>query len=101
MSVFINDPDFTLHAGDVLDLLDQLEDEARQRAESLEAASRLDPGFTEAHYPLTVSERRELKRLQHAMAAAPDADTFVALAKGRPVHPSRLRPEHASALRRR
>ncbi len=77
----------------IAELLDQLEHEARERAWSLE--SRMNPplpqGFTHEHYPLTVSEARELRRLKAAARAATDVDTFVALCKGYPVPESRLR----------
>lgn len=74
-------------------LLDELEIEARQRAITLEATNRLSAGFTDTHYALTVRERRELKRLKNCAALATDADTYVALCKGLPVHASRLAPE--------
>ncbi len=66
------------------DLLD-FEHEARQRAIGLEAAGKLSPGFVDEHYPLSPLEQAELRRLKAALELADDADTFVALAKGRPV----------------
>ncbi len=62
-------------------LLDDLEREARERSEGLEAQGRLPAGFTQKHYPLTTSEQRELRRLKTALLLAEDADTFVALAR--------------------
>jgi hypothetical protein len=70
--------------------LNELETAARARAWSLEAQGKLPNGFVKRHYPLTVHEQRELRRLKAAAAAATDVDTFVALCKGRPVPASRL-----------
>lgn len=70
-----------------------LEHQARARARTLEDANQLPQGFTEHHYPLTAGEQRELRRLKAALAAAVDADTFVALAKGEPVPANRLNQE--------
>ncbi len=61
------------------DLFDDLERDARQRSEGLEAQGRLPAGFTQKHYPLTASEQRELRRLKTALTLADSADTFVAL----------------------
>ena len=66
------------------DTLD-FEQEARQRAVGLEAIGKLPPGFVEQHYPLSPLEQHELRRLKAAMELADDVDTFVALAKGRPL----------------
>ncbi len=82
------------------DPFDDLERDARQRSEGLEAQGRFPAGFTQKHYPLTKAEAIELKRLKHAMAAAPDADTFVALARGRTVDETRLNPTMISHLKR-
>ena len=71
-------------------LLLELDIEARQRATGLEALGKLTPGFIERHYPMTLREQRELRRLKAAGHAATDVDTFVALCKGRPVPASRL-----------
>lgn len=71
------------------DLL-QLDQQARQRAVSLEAAGRLPAGFTERHYPLTRLETAELRRLKAAGYAATDVDTFIALCKGDIVPAERL-----------
>jgi hypothetical protein len=71
-------------------LLDQLEREARARAEGLEALGKLPHEFTARHYPLTVNEQREQRRLKAALHASTDVDTFVALCKGRPVPASRI-----------
>ncbi len=66
------------------DLLD-FEREARQRAVGLEATGKLPAGFVDEHYALSPLEERELRRLKAALELADDADTFVALAKGRPL----------------
>ena len=85
-----------------MNLLDQLETESRQRCQTLEDAGRLPKDFTRSNFhPMTRTEATELRRLDHALQAAPDADTFAALARGQSVHPSRLRPDHARAQRRR
>jgi hypothetical protein len=81
-------------------LLDDLERDARWRAQELKAQGKLTPGFCERHYPFSDADQAECKRLRHAAAAAPDADTFVALAKGLSVDITRLTPEHAKAYRR-
>ncbi len=62
-------------------LLDDLEREARQGSEGLEAQGRLPAGFTQKHYPLTANEQRELRRLKTAMLLADGPDTYVALAR--------------------
>ncbi len=85
---------------DMNDLLLELDIEARQRARALELNNKLPQGFVEEHYPLSALEQMELRRLVHALSAAQDADTFVALARGQAVHPSRLNPVHERALRR-
>ncbi len=77
-----------------------LERDARTRSESLEAQGRLPAGFTAQNYPFTPLEQRELKRLKTAGAAAQDADTYVALAKGRTVDESRLNTTMVNYWRR-
>ena len=67
------------------DLLHDLEREARERSEDLERDGRLPPGFTAERYPLPPDDYTELRRLKSALLLAEDADTFVALAKKRPV----------------
>ena len=64
------------------ELIDELEHEARQRSESLEAAGKLPAGFTEHHYPLTAREHAELQRLKAAMEIADGPDTFLAIYHG-------------------
>lgn len=76
----------------ITDLLNEHDTQARQRAVSLEATGKLPAGYVKQHYPLTTHEQRELQRLKNAGAAATDADTYVALARGRTVHESRLNP---------
>lgn len=78
-------------------LFDELEREARARSEGLEAFGKLpgpkrNPplGFTERHYPLTLRETLELRRLKAAAASATDVDVFVALVRGEAVPVSRL-----------
>ncbi len=82
------------------DLLLDVDQQARTRARGLEGNGRLPKGFCDKHYALLPHEERELKRLKHAMAAAPDADTFVALARGRTVDESRLNPTMITHLKR-
>lgn len=72
------------------DLFGELEHEARERSHGLEAIGKLPAGFTVKHYPMTVREQRELRRLKAAGYAAIDVDTFVALCKGLPVPAARL-----------
>ena len=64
------------------DWLDHWDADARKAAQHLENQNLLPNGFTAKHYPLTLREQAESRRLRAAMEAAPDADTFVALAKG-------------------
>lgn len=61
------------------------ETDARKRSWGLEATGKLPAGFSEQHYPLTAAELLELRRLKAAMELAEDADTYVALARGRPI----------------
>ncbi len=82
-------------------LKQQLETEARQRATTLEAMGKLPAGYVDEHYPLTSSEQRELRRLDACLQLADDADTFVALAKGRSVPRSWLKSRLASFIERR
>jgi len=84
----------------VRDVLLDADQNARTEAIRLEATGQLPPGFVDQHYGLTNLELRELRRLKHAGAAATDADTYVALAKGRSVDSSRLNPTMVSYLRR-
>ncbi len=85
------------------DLLEELEIEARERAWSLAYAGKF-PNPTSNRtkdavdiidqlYPMTKHEQQEGRRLDHALNAATDADTFVALVKGRTVDSSRLDPK--------
>jgi len=82
------------------DILLAADESARNEAIRLESQGKLPPGFVDQHYGLTNLELRELRRLKHAGAAATDADTYVALAKGRAVNSSRLNPTMVSYLRR-
>ncbi len=85
----------------IAELFDELEHEARQLAYGLEwGLGKLPKGFTEKHYPMTVREQRELRRLKAAAHAATDVDTFVALCKGRPVPASRLQQRVVSYKKR-
>ena len=82
------------------DLLLDLEHHARTEAFALEMQGKLPPRFTEQHYPLNAHEARELRRLNNCGALATDVDSYVALCKGAPVHPSRLAPEVVRLWRR-
>lgn len=82
------------------ELFDELEREARQRSWGLEAIGKLPSGFTSKHYPLTIREQRELRRLKAAAHASTDVDTFVALCKGLPVPTVRLNTDIVSFKRR-
>ncbi len=82
-------------------LFDELEREARQRSEALESNGKLPPGFTAEHYPMTRSELRESRRLNACLELADNADTFVALAKGRSVPRSWLTSRLAAFVQRR
>ncbi len=84
----------------IADLFDELEREARARSWGLEALGKLPSGFTSRHYPLTVREQHELRRLKAAAHAATDVDTFIALCKGRPVPASRLQQRVVSYKKR-
>lgn len=83
------------------DLLDQLEREARAEALRLETNGQLPAGFTERYYGLAGANLREHRRLSAALAAATDATTFCALARGEAVPAHRLQQQIIRGHKRR
>ncbi len=80
------------------EVLEALEVEARARAQHLEAGQKLPAGFSEAYYPLTSAETRQLRRTWACWRLASDLDSCRALLQGQQVPRHRLDPDALSLL---
>lgn len=79
-----------MQEGELPELIETLERDARWEAYSLESRGKLPAGFSEQHYGLSPDDRFELARLRAALELATDFETWRDLRYGVPVEPSRL-----------